>query len=72
MTIREYANSCGFEIAGKLTKCFETVYLSDGTTIRTPYWVDEAGNEYLPDTRRGAGRPDFSAWCIVTADGGVI
>lgn len=61
MTIREYAKSKDFEIAGKLT--------------RIPAWelfrkdrayIDEAGNEYYK------GHNGVCDVCIVTNDGAVI
>lgn len=65
MTVREYAKSVGFEIAGKL-KRLPDVYYGMDDSHHYPLWVDEAGNEY-----RGSYSRD-GCYCIITADGGVI
>lgn len=68
MTAREYAKTVGVEIVGKLTRktgvhtkysARKDEYLED----RFTYYVDEAGNEFIPDGTGG--------WCCVTAEGGV-
>ena len=44
MTVREYAKSVGFEIAGKL-KRLPDVYYGMDDSHHYPLWIDEAGNE---------------------------
>lgn len=63
-SIREYAEECGFEIVGKLTRKVEARTKWDwakGEEVveKIIYWEDEAGNTYTKG-------------CIVTADGDVI
>lgn len=65
MTVREYAKSVGFEIAGKL-KRLPDVYYGMDNSHHYPLWIDEAGNEYCGSYSRDGG------YCIITADGGVI
>lgn len=63
-TIREYAESCGFNITGRLHRmkfnCPEELKMFYRGDI---WYIDEAENEYL--IRDGNV-------CIVTAEGGVI
>lgn len=61
MSIREYAESIGFEVVGNLKRLKDA---SDGHGKSYPLWIDEAGNEYW-----GSGSEGI---CIITADGGVI
>ena len=68
MTIREYAEKCGFKIVGKLTRHPEKEYETDGFDggkkhCGCRYYTDEAGNEYWIGPK---------GVCIVDADGGVI
>ena len=63
MTVREYAESIGFEVVGKLRRLPDGSYGREGKK-HSPLWVDEAGNEYWGDMNGG--------YCIITADGGVI
>ena len=65
MTVREYAKSVGFEIAGKLKRLHD-LYSGMADSHHYPLWIDEAGNEY-----RGSYSRD-GCYCIITADGGVI
>lgn len=64
MTAREYAKSRGFEVIGKLKRMPDKSYGMDDKR-HYPWWVDEAGNEYLMDNKAGQ-------FCIITADGGVL
>lgn len=64
MTIRQYAESVGFQIVGKLTRKVDHVdrynpKKGNYETVSTIYWEDEAGNEYTKG-------------CIITADGRII
>ena len=61
-TIREFAASISFQIVGRLTRVSGNTTL-DGTKT-PPYWLDEAGNEYMGNARGG--------FCIITADGAVL
>lgn len=71
MTARQYAESVGFEVVGKLTKKSGTytdynridIKTGEYKVVKFAYWVDEAGNAYT-------GSKD--SWTIATADGGVI
>lgn len=60
-TIREYAKSVSFQVIGKLKRVAGNT-TSDGTKT-PPYWLDEAGNEYMR-SRNG--------FCIITVDGAVL
>lgn len=61
-TIREFAASVNFQVIGKLRRVAGTKNL-DGVKA-SPYWLDEAGNEYMGNARNG--------FCIITADGAVL
>ena len=65
MTVREFAAEVGFQIVGKLKRMPN---MRDSLNDETgyPWYMDEAGNEYLMsvDGKRCV--------CIITADGGVI
>lgn len=65
MTAREYAKLRGFEVIGKL-KRMPDIYYGMDDKHHYPWWIDEAGNEYL-GSYTGEG-----VTCIVTKDGGVI
>lgn len=70
MTIRQYAKSINFPIVGKLSRRINSRIgwdnVHDHATVENiPYWIDEAGNEFM----RGESREN---WIIITADGGVI
>ena len=65
MTAREYANTFGFEVVGKLTKKVITrerydINKDDFVEEKIVFYLDDAGNEY----HKGK-----DAWCIITADG---
>ena len=60
-TIREFAASISFQIVGKLKRVAGNTTL-DGTKTQ-PYWLDEAGNEYMGNARDG--------FCIIDTDGAV-
>ena len=69
MNIREYANSIGFEIIGKLTRCskLEKSYnydLEKYERVSKRVYIDEADNVYHVGFTGG--------FCIVTPDGVVI
>ncbi len=64
MTAREYAKLNGFEVVGKLKRMPNKHYGMDDRHSY-PWWIDEAGNEYLIDNKA-------EQFCIITADGGVI
>ena len=65
VSVREFAAEVGFEVIGKLKRMPN---MRNGMNDKKgyPWYMDEAGNEYLmtPDGKRCV--------CIVTADGGVI
>lgn len=68
MTARQYAESFGVELVGKLTRKVaeskEYDYVKDVfKTVKTVYWTDEVGNELMSC---GKGK-----WVLITADGGV-
>ena len=65
MTVREYAKSVGFEVAGKLKRLPDEYYGLDDKH-HYPVWIDEAGNVYCGSYSKKDG------CCIITADGGVI
>lgn len=60
-TIREFAASVNFHVIGRLRRVAGNT-TSDGTKT-PPYWLDEAGNEYMGNARDG--------FCIVATDGAV-
>lgn len=62
MTLRDYAKSCGVEVVGKLKRVAKI--RDEDQTNCDPLWIDEAGNEYIGNVRKG--------FCIVTTDGNVI
>lgn len=62
MTIREYAQSVGFEIVGKLSRFPKGETYGIDNRKQCAY-IDEAGNEYYSDK---------GGVCIVTADGKII
>ena len=69
MSIREYANSIGFEVIGKLTRCskLEKSYnydLEKYERVSKRVYMDEADNVYHVGFDNGI--------CIITADGAVI
>ena len=63
MTIREYAEKCGHEIVGKLTRHPELEEDQYHVEDADRAYLDEANNEYYIG-KKGV--------CIITADGGVI
>lgn len=68
MTAREYAKKNGIEIVGKLTKTSVTREKWDYakgkmTTVKTTFYVDEAGNEIHGNKNEG--------YTIIIADGDV-
>lgn len=68
MNIREIAKEKGNPVVGKLRRIHDYVDYSsfDNEEVgRSRVWIDDAGNEYWIDVKRG----DL---CIVTFDGGVI
>lgn len=68
MNIREIAKEKGHPVVGKLRRiadCVERSMIDDEEIGRCHIWIDEAGNEYWIDVKRG----DL---CILTFDGGVI
>lgn len=65
MTIREYAKSIGFDVVGKLKRLPDVTEGLDNENTY-PLWIDEAGNEYC------GSYEEPGAYCIITADGGVI
>ena len=64
MTAREYAKSVGHTVVGKLKRMPNKHYGMDDKHSY-PWWVDEAGNEYLIDNKS-------EQFCIIKADGGVV
>lgn len=58
--IREYAKKVGFNIVGNLKQMPNTNFV---TGESTPWWIDEANNEYIINNGR---------ICITTANGGII
>lgn len=64
MSIREYAESVGFKIIGKLRRMPDKFYGLQYS--RCKWYMDDAGNEYYP------GDIGTSLCCIVTADGRII
>lgn len=64
MTAREYAKAVGHKVVGKLKRMPNKHYGMDNKHSY-PWWIDEAGNEYLIDKKA-------EQFCIITADGGVI
>ena len=70
MTIRQYAKSINFPIIGKLSRRVNSrigwdIVHNHATVENIPYWIDEAGNEFM---RAESGEN----WVIITADGGII
>ena len=73
MTTREYAARVNFPVIGKLKREYEKVIIYDyikgkDVVCKRPYYIDEAGNEYLPSKRSDG----TTGWCIVDAEGGVL
>lgn len=64
MTIREFAKSIGFEIVGNLKRLPDSYDSKKHEYF--PIWIDEAGNKYCGDYKKK------DAYCVITADGGVI
>lgn len=62
---RAYADSVGFPVSGKLRRMPNKHYGMDDKHSY-PWYIDEAGNEYLLEDDGSA------CTCIVTADGGII
>lgn len=62
MNCREYAKSFGISVVGRLRRMPDKEY---GIGGRYPWYMDDAGNEYLMSKERGK----WVCTCIVTADG---
>lgn len=65
MKARDYAKSVGFTVVGKLRRMPDKYYGMDNEH-HYPWYMDEAGNEYLMKDN------GVSCGCIVTADGKII
>lgn len=64
ISVRDYAKSVGFTVVGKLKRMPDKYYGMDNEH-HYPWYIDEAGNEYLMDDRS-------RQYCIITAEGHVI
>lgn len=68
MNAREYAESCGVKLQGKLKRCYDKEEVWNNKkmcfeTKKVPYWEDEAGNQINGSKEEG--------WCLVTPNGDV-
>lgn len=66
MNCREYAKSRGVVVVGKLKRMPDRYY--GVRNDHYPWYLDEAGNEFLMDRRDGK----MVCGCIVLSNGGVV
>ncbi len=64
ISVRDYAKAVGFTVVGKLKRMPDKYYGMDNKH-HYPWYIDEAGNEYLIDNKS-------DQHCIITAEGHVI
>lgn len=68
ITARKFAQYCGIELVGKLTKKVNTTKEFDlnsleDVVVKTTYWEDEIGNKLYGNKKEG--------WVLVTPEGNI-